>query len=424
MFGWNQDNFDKNITTKNNHKIEKTFDNYFEEKWEQDSKFSYKNENRKRNIRLFIIIFSVVLILIAGLSFGYYTGRNNLFKKPDYKSNNNTIDQTPNYNGDNNGITQNTGGEILTIQKIAQKCGPAIVGIETKITLNDAFGFSVEEGTGAGSGIIIRSDGYIVTNSHVVEKASSLAVILSNGKNYPAKLIGKDSKSDLAVIKIEGSNFPVAELGISSQLKVGDLAVAIGNPLGQEFAGSVTSGIISGLNRYIMVDDRQYNLIQTDAAINSGNSGGALLNNQGKVVGINTIKVVTTGSEGLGFAIPIDDAKPIIDELITNGRISGRPSTGILATRDITDQISQIYDLPIGVYVTRIKAFGAAERAGLKVGDIIDKTNGQSVKTRGEFEKIINKLKAGDQVSIEVKRKTVFNRLDSVTLNLTLDEQK
>ena len=207
---------------------------------------------------------------------------------------------------------------------IAKKAGPAVVGVVSKITTTTYFGLSQEQ-EGGGSGIIINSDGYIITNQHVINGATTVKVVLNNGKEYDAKLIGQDRKTDLAVIKIEETNLPTAELGQSSALEVGELAVAIGNPMGLEFAGSVTAGVISALNRTMTVDGRQYTLIQTDAAINPGNSGGALVNKYGQVIGINTVKIGASGYEGMGFAIPIDIAMPIINELLESGYVKGRP---------------------------------------------------------------------------------------------------
>ena len=227
-------------------------------------------------------------------------------------------------------------GNSSTVTKIAKRVGPSIVGIRM-VTLsprNWYYGDAMSQSKYEGSGIIIDSKGYIMTNYHVVQyadpknsisKNTTLEVFLSDGRQAMAKFIGGDQKSDLAVIKIDLKNLPVAEFGDSDALEVGELAVAIGNPLGLEFQGSVTVGVISALNRTISIDDRTLNLIQTDAAINPGNSGGALLNSKGEVIGINTAKISLSGVEGLGFAIPINEAKPIVDQLIMFGYVKGRP---------------------------------------------------------------------------------------------------
>jgi len=404
---------------KKNRDVDSDINKQYSEYAEYQSRYSDpKVEKRyKRNFTLAIIIL-IILGILSGVY--WYGSHHNWFDINKYQFKKPSIDD--NTNG-NYGLSQNTGGDQLTIQQIAQKVGPTIVGIETKRMVNDIFGFSLEEGAGAGSGIIIRDDGYIVTNSHVVENSTSLTVILSNGKSYEAKLIGKDSRSDIAVIKINGSNYPVAELGVSGELKVGDLAVAIGNPLGQEFAGTVTAGIISGLNRYITVENRQYNLIQTTAAINHGNSGGSLVNSQGRVIGINTVKIAAAGFEGLNFAIPIDDAKPIVEEIMKNGRVVGRPVIGLSGTRDVTEQIAKIYDLPVGVYIVKIQPYGSAERSGLKSGDTIIAINNQTVKTRIDLQKIINQFKAGDKVSVKIKRKVSNSKFDTLDIELILGEE-
>ncbi|NLM50630.1 MAG: trypsin-like serine protease, partial [Clostridiaceae bacterium] len=205
--------------------------------------------------------------------------------------------------------------EPLSIVEIAERVAPAVVGIQNKVVYNGFVTRTVNQGSG--SGIIISEDGYIVTNYHVIEGASDVTVILNTGEEYKAKLVGKDSKTDIAVIKIEpDQKLTKAILGDSNSLRVGELAVAIGNPLGQQLSGTVTAGIISALDRNIKIDNKTMNLLQTDAAISPGNSGGALVNQYGEVIGINTAKIEASGAEGLGFAIPISNAKPVIEDLI------------------------------------------------------------------------------------------------------------
>ena len=273
--------------------------------------------------------------------------------------------------------------KLLTVVEITRQVGPAVVGIETMVHRQTIYG-STAMASGSGSGIILSNDGYIVTNNHVIEGASEILVTLSDGTEYPATLIGGDARTDLAVIKIEGESFPCAVLGNSSQLQVGELAIAIGNPLGNELAGSVTGGYISALNRSITVDDQEFNLIQTDAAINPGNSGGALVNNFGEVIGINSVKMSASGVEGIGFAIPIDEAKPIIEDLIANGYVKGRPVIGIMG-RDVTERDSAYYNIPVGIYVVETSPYSAAERAGIKTGDIIVGIDGVEIKTMDEL---------------------------------------
>ena len=307
--------------------------------------------------------------------------------------------------------------KMLSVVEIAKLVGPAVVGIVSKVERQTFFGIP-QIAEGSGSGIIITSDGYIVTNNHVVEGAKELKVILNNGKEHDAKLIGADPRTDLAVVKIDVTGIHAATLGDSAQLAVGELAVAIGNPLGNELAGSVTVGVISALNRSITIDDRKLNLIQTDAAINPGNSGGALVNNYGEVIGINTVKMSATGVEGIGFAIPINETKPIVEDLMKNGYVNGRPIIGI-SGRNVSEQDSKNYNLPVGVYVAEVSPYSSAERAGIKYGDVITKINDVSVKTIEELNLEKENFKAGDTVSITFIREGVEK-----TVQLLLQEEK
>ncbi|WP_461247375.1 S1C family serine protease [Treponema sp. R6D11] len=312
-------------------------------------------------------------------------------------------------------------GQELSVIDISKKAGPAVVGITTKTQFSSFFG-SVQETEGSGSGFIIRQDGYIVTNNHVIDGASTMKVITNTGKEYNARLIGKDAKTDLAVVKIDASGLPTVELGKSAELEVGEIAVAIGNPLGQDLAGSVTVGFISALNRVMTVENTKYTLIQTDAAINPGNSGGPLLNTYGQVIGINTVKV--SSAEGLGFAIPIDNAKTIIDDLIANGYVKGRPVIGFTPRRDITSELSKYYGIPAGIYVGEVQAFSGAEDAGLKTGDIIVAFNGKKCLTYDELEKMKEGLKPGDIVNIKVKRANDSGKWGDKELKIKLKEEK
>ena len=311
----------------------------------------------------------------------------------------------------------NDGKRLLSVVEIAQKVGPTVVGINTKTKTMSIFG-RMQEAEGSGSGIILTSDGYIVTNNHVIENADEITVVLSDGKSYKANLTGADSRTDLAVLKIDGTNLPYATLGNSSELQVGELAVAIGNPLGNELAGTVTGGYISALNRSIIVDDKKFNLIQTDAAINPGNSGGALVNNYGEVIGINSVKMAASGVEGIGFAIPIDEAKPIIEDLKTSGYVTGRPVIGI-GGRDVTEQDSRYYNIPVGIYVYQVSPYSAAEIAGIQAGDVIIKFNGEDVKTSDELNNKKEKFKVGDTVTL-----TYVRNGETKTVDVKLTEEK
>lgn len=316
-----------------------------------------------------------------------------------------------------------------SVSYIAKKAGPSVVGIRLSVgnPQNSYIGAIQGQSTSEGSGVIISEDGYIMTNYHVVEyadpknsssKNATLEVFLPDKRQAKATFIGGDSKTDLAVIKITLNELPVAELGDSSKLEVGDLAVAIGNPLGMEFAGSVTAGVISALNRQVETDNKTLTLIQTDAAINPGNSGGALVNSQGQVIGINTIKISVSGVEGLGFAIPINDAKPIIEQLISYGYVKGRPFIGI-SGKEISSIMAQQYGLPQGIYITEISAGSGAQTSGIKKGDVLVSMSGKEIKTMKDLEDIKKQYKAGDSVAIVVVRNN-----SKQNLTLVFSEEK
>ncbi|HHU62986.1 MAG TPA: trypsin-like serine protease [Clostridiales bacterium] len=304
------------------------------------------------------------------------------------------------------------------VVEIAQKVGPAVVGVTNKVTMFRNFlEDSVEAEQGTGSGIIISSDGYIVTNNHVIEGATKIGVMLPGGEQVEAQLIGRDARTDLAVIKVNAEGLTAAKLGNSDKIRPGELAVAIGNPLGHQLAGSVTVGVISAVGRTLQVDGKTLNLIQTDAAINPGNSGGALVNRNGEVIGINTLKQAAVGVEGLGFAIPINDAKPIIEQLIEYGYIS-RPGMGIWGT-EITEQAAKEYNVPTGILVRRVVADGAAAKAGIIPGDIIIEMEGKPIKTFDELNKILQNYKVNDDVDLVIWRDG-----KRIELTLTLGELK
>jgi len=295
---------------------------------------------------------------------------------------------------------------------ISKQVGPSVVGVRVTYTAQTFFGS--KEAEGEGSGIIYSKDGYIITNYHVVEEAISnssakVSVILSTGDTLDAKVVGGDSFTDIAVIKVDKTGLTAAEFGDSDAIEVGELAVAIGNPLGLEFAGSVTGGYVSAVNRTITSGGTTYNLIQTDAAINSGNSGGPLVSSAGKVIGINTAKISATGVEGMGFSIPINEALPIVEELITNKKVV-RPYIGITgASIDSTD--AKRYNLVEGVYVQSVEVKSPAELGGIKQGDVIVEVNGTKVLSVSEINIIKNKLKVGDKITIKVYRDKGYKEL-------------
>lgn len=284
----------------------------------------------------------------------------------------------------------------LTVKEISEKVRPAVVGV----TCQSAESFS---SSSVGSGIIMSEDGYIITNNHVIEGMTTIQVVLDDGQKFDARLIGADSRTDLAVIKIDATGLPKAEFGDSDMLEQGDPAIAIGNPAGLQLQNTVTYGIISAINRDIVVEDREMTLIQTDASINPGNSGGPLVNEFGQVIGINTIKVGISYYEGLGFAIPMNTAKPIIDELISRGYIKGRPSIGI-SGETFSERDAAFYGLPAGLYIEYVHPYSDAFKKGLRRGDIITKMNGTRLTSTAEIKKIRDNFSAGDTVTLTVYR--------------------
>lgn len=318
------------------------------------------------------------------------------------------------------------------VTAIAEKVSPSIVGIRVTARVQDFF-FGESDVPGEGSGIILRSDGYILTNNHVISGAMSergnkissgakIEVILPNQKDktYTATVVGRDSKTDLAVLKIDATGLPAAELGNSDELKVGELAVAIGNPGGLEYMGSVTVGVLSGLNRTIKTEDgKDFTLVQTDAAINPGNSGGALVNSKGQVIGVNTIKIAAQGFEGLGFAIPINRAKEISEQLINHNYVTGRPKLGIYIDNRFNEEVAKQYNVPNGLLVMDVELMSGAYKAGIKTNDIITKFDGKPVKSFAELEELKNKHKPGDKVKAEIYRDG-----ETLTLEIQLGEDK
>lgn len=309
----------------------------------------------------------------------------------------------------------------------ANKVLPSIVGIKIEFAVNSIFNRGTSVASAEGSGIIISEDGYILTNNHVVnssssssfyevEEASKVTVKLYNDDTeYEAQIIGTDEQTDLAVIKIDKTGLTAAELGDSDGVQVGEFAMAIGNPLG--LSSSVTSGIISAVNREVTDEDgNTYVAIQTDASINAGNSGGALVNSQGQVIGVNTLKLSGTGVEGVGFAIPINSTKDITDQLIKYNKVK-RPYMGIGGI-DLDEQTAKANNLVVGVYVKQLEDFSAAEKGGVRVGDVITEVDGQKVTTMDEINEIKNQKNIGDTITLKVYRNGQYK-----DLTVTLQEQ-
>jgi serine protease Do len=323
------------------------------------------------------------------------------------------------------------------IPDIVDEIMPSVVGVSSTFEILEPYttwgwgGFQSETrkrtAVGTGTGIIMTDDGYIVTNAHVVYdeeynagEAVDVYVLFSDQTKHDAKIIAYDTETDIAVLKIDETGLKPATFGNSDELRVGELVIAIGNPLGFDLFGSVTSGIVSALNRQISINEKHMTLIQTDAAINSGNSGGPLLNSCGQVIGINSAKMGSSyGSssvEGLGFAIPINEAKSIVDDLIYNGYVTGRPQIGITG-EDVTESYSAYSGIPMGVRVHSVSAGSAAEKAGIRPGDVIIGIQNEVITTMDELNEVKNKYKAGDTITLKICRNG-----EDIDITLTLQD--
>ena len=313
---------------------------------------------------------------------------------------------------------------VLSTEEIAAKVRPSVVGIQTYRTdyLMQVYG--------TGSGIIMTSDGYIVTNAHVVSGATGgILVILDNDEEYEATVVGIDEKTDVAVVKIDAENLTAAEFGNSDELVVGERIVAIGNPTGMNLAGSVTQGIVSGLKRLISVTNEETNetiemeAIQVDAAINPGNSGGALINKYGQVVGINSSKLASTQIEGIGFAIPISTAKPIVDDLVAYGYVRGRVLLGITYYA-VSDAVGAMNGYTPGLWVQSVREDMDVYAKGLRAGDIITQIDGQDVRDSETVKSIMSAKKPGDTVELTVVQQSLSGKIKTFTIKAQLAEDK
>lgn len=316
-----------------------------------------------------------------------------------------------NYQDSRIDLPQNQGDSIIPV--IAREITPAVVGISTVEIQYDLF-FRPVESMSVGSGVIVDPNGYILTNDHVVGRARKITVILSDGRHYDAERLWSDPTLDLAVIKIKAENLKVAPLGDSDRLAVGELAVAIGNPLGLRFQRTVTAGIISALERSLPVGNViMQDLIQTDASINPGNSGGPLINSRGEVIGINTVKA--SEAEAMGFAIPINLAKPIVKSIIEHGRFI-KPWLGISGIdREIAAYYNTKVKIDRGVLVGGVEPGSPAYKGGIREGDIITHIQGQEINTMAKLRMVLYNLEVGQTVEIRVLRDNK-ERIISVTL--------
>lgn len=397
----------------------------------------YKTEKTKSSIgfgkNVLIPFVSGVLgcAVVIGTCFGIPSIKSQLLGN-SYSNNNSSSSTSQSL--ENNGYVQQTSLANYSDTSIyaANKILPSIVGIKVEYNVNSLISMFGNRGqsstaSASGSGIIISEDGYILTNNHIVATSSSesyyevseatklTVTLFGDETEYEAKIVGKDEQTDLAVIKIEKNDLSKAEFADSDSIKVGEFAMAVGNPLGMQ--SSITCGVISAINREVTDSDgKKFNLIQTDAAINSGNSGGALVNSEGKVIGINTLKLSGTGIEGMGFAIPINSTTDITSQLIQYSKVK-RPYIGI-SGMDLDEKTAEKYNLVQGIYVKSIDDFSAGEKAGIKIGDVIIEADGKKVSKMDELNEVKNSHKIGDEMKIKVNRDG-----QEKELTITLGEQ-
>ena len=318
-------------------------------------------------------------------------------------------------------------GGVLSVADVAQKVKPSVVQVNVYVpAYRSGSGFrgqTVAESKSSGSGILYReADGktFLLTNYHVVESVKQydgvkITVVLADGTTeYSATFVGGDSTNDLAVLSIEATGLSLAEMGDSDALRVGDVAIVIGNPLGEVFAGSVTVGYISALNRNISGENGAETLIQTDAAINPGNSGGALVNGNGQIVGITSSKIASSDVEGLGFAIPINYALPLVNDLISYGYVKGRACTGISDGQSITEMMSYFYGYPVGLYITEVEEGSGAALAGLKKGDVVVSVDGSAVSSLADIQTLNRLHQVGDHVTVRYYRNGTYTEVSLI----------
>lgn len=365
--------------------------------------------------------------LVIGTCFGIPSIKSKLFNS-EFRNNPESTNSTISGTVDQISLKNYSDTAVYAANKIL----PSIVGIQVEYTVNSQFSFFSSRtisssATASGSGIIISDDGYILTNNHIVStssedsyyqvsEANKVTVTLYNDETeYEAKIIGKDEQTDLAVIKIEKDGLTKAEFADSDSIKVGEFAMAVGNPLGLQ--SSITCGVISAINREVTDSDgKKFKLIQTDAAINSGNSGGALVNSEGKVIGINTLKLSGTGIEGVGFSIPINSTQDITSQLIQYSKVK-RPYIGISGV-DLDEKTAKAYNLVIGIYVKNVEEFSSAEKSGIKIGDVIIEAEGKKISTIDELNEIKSQHQIGDEMKLKINRNG-----NEQEITLTLGEQ-
>lgn len=384
-------------------------------------KFNYSKKSNKKQIATTVVASFVSAVVGGACALGVYVG---LKKEPaktieTSKINTNSIVETGTQNLSQVSLTNYSDTAIYA----AQKALPSMVSISVEYDVN--YMGMKKAVAGSGSGVILSEDGYILTNNHVISSADSSSFyqvsdaksikvkIYGDDTEYSAEIIGTDSQTDLAVLKIDKTGLTAAEFGDSSSVQIGEFVLAIGNPYNLDY--SVTAGIISALNREMTVENTTYNVIQADCAINSGNSGGALVNSKGEVIGITTLKLAGDGIEGVSFAIPVNETVPIYKELIEKGKIS-RPFVGISGI-DLDEATAIRNGLTKGIYVDSVVSGSGAEDAGIMAGDVIVSFDGKDVSTMDELNAIKNTKNIGDKIEIKLYRKSELK-----TFTITLKE--
>lgn len=364
----------------------------------------------------------VITLAVALASFGagsLYTSYNWIQNQGTYSSSQVTNEQAANKPATHISQTSTTtSGKSLSVAEVAQMASDSVVEITTESVANDMF-MRQYVTEGAGSGVIISADGYIATNNHVIEGASKITVRLTDGKEYEAQLIGTDAQTDVAVIKVEGVTLQPVTLGDSDKISVGDTAIAIGNPLG-ELGGTVTNGIISALDRQIVLENQTMTLLQTNAAINPGNSGGGLFNDQGELIGLVVAKSSGSNVEGLGFAIPVNVVKDVVESIINVGYVQGRPVLGVSVVNINSAQLAYQYGVnQLGIYVAGLTEGTKAEKSGLKVGDCLIAVDDTQISSTSDLTQILKSHQVGDKVKVMVSREGKM-----LTLEVELSESK
>ena len=396
--------FNDNKNNENNNEYQFTFDD-LDPFYEEALKKQRKNSTGK--FLKSLAVFALFVAFTVTVSFGSVYIYTEHFA-PASQSNNSTTQNTS-----QNTVTYlpTSTSDSLTTPQIYEKTINSVVAISTYLNQG-----GYQQAIGTGTGIIMSEDGYIITNAHVIEDGNQIMVTLNDGTEYQAQVVGSDSKVDIAVIKVEATGLTAGNFGDSDSLVHGEPAIVIGNPLGMDFAGTITDGIISSTSREVKIDNYIMNLLQTNAAVNPGNSGGPLINCRGEIVGVVSAKISVDDVEGIGFAIPINTALNVANDFIEYGYVKNRPMLGI-SVEVVPEQYAQFYGSQPGLKVVSVQDGSAADLAGIMPGDRIISFNGTEISTSAELDYEKDKYNIGDTVKI-----TVLRENQEITLNLTLME--